>query len=397
MKIFGLDIRRIKKDEEQRSYYFNDALNFSSVYNRYSAMNVSAVYRAVEIISDSIAMLPIKVKTKEGQHHNVMEGHPVELAIYDKYGTISKFTLMKLLIQSVMLRGNGYALIERAEDGTVKAIKYIPSENVLINYNPLKPEQLFYQISGIKGRIEPVNMIHLVKNTYDGVNGISVLQFGARAIDLANNTENSANGFFENGCNLAGILTVQGQLTDKQKEDIRTSWGRAYSNGGSGLAVLQGNMSYQQVQMNSKDSQLLESRQFNVQDIARFFGISPTLLGDLSHSSYNTIEATQQQFLLHTLQPYIVMVEEEFNRKLLKPSEADLFIDLDETALLKSDKNALASYYGSLIDRGILCINEVRKELGYAPIDGGDRHIIAFTDISQNTINKEEIVDKDGE
>ena len=90
------------------------------------------------------------------------------------------------------------------------------------------------------------------------------------------------------------------------------------------------------------------------------------------------------------------MVEEEFNRKLLKPSEADLFIDLDETALLKSDKNALASYYGSLIDRGILCINEVRKELGYAPIDGGDRHIIAFTDINQNTINKEEIVDEDG-
>ena len=222
MKIFGLEIRRSKKDEEQRSYYFNDALNFSSVYNRYTAMNVSAVYRAVEIISDSIAMLPIKVKTKDGQHHNVMEGHPVELAIYDKYGTISKFTLMKLLIQSVMLRGNGYALIERAEDGTVKAIRYIPSENVLINYNPLKPEQLFYQISGIKGRIEPVNMIHLVKNTYDGVNGISVLQFGARAIDLANNTENSANGFFENGCNLAGILTVQGQLTDQQKEDIRT-------------------------------------------------------------------------------------------------------------------------------------------------------------------------------
>ena len=130
---------------------------------------------------------------------------------------------------------------------------------------------------------------------------------------------------------------------------------------------------------------------FNVQDIARFFGISPVLLGDLSHTSYNSIEATQNQFLLHTLNPYIVMCEEEFTRKLLKPSESNLSIDLDETALLKTDKTALASYYGSLLDKGVLSINEVRKELGYNNIEGGDSHTIAYSKIEDNTIetNKE--------
>jgi HK97 family phage portal protein len=187
---------------------------------------------------------------------------------------------------------------------------------------------------------------------------------------------------------LAGVLKVQGQLSAQQRQDIRNSWNQAYTGGGNGLAVLQGNMDYQPIQLSAADSQMLESRAFNVADISRFFGISPVLLGDLSHSGYNTIEATQNQFLLHTLQPYIVMIEQEFSRKLLKPSESNLSINLDETALLKTDKTALASYYGTLLDKGILCINEVRKELGYSNIEGGDKHLIAYTDITQNTINK---------
>jgi HK97 family phage portal protein len=294
---------------------------------------------------------------------------------------------MKLLIQSVILKGNGFAYIYRAKDGTVTNIRYVESKDVTINYNKNRDE-LYYNIPHISNkRIEPINVIHLIKNSYDGINGISVLSYAARSLGISNNTENSANSFFTNGCNLSGVLTVQGQLTQKQKDDIRSSWNQAYSNGGNGLAVLQGNMSYQPIQLSASDSQMLESRQFNVQDIARFFGISPVLLGDLSHSSYSTIEATQNQFLLHTLQPYITMVENEFNRKLLKPSESNLSINLDETALLKTDKTAQSTYYGTLIDKGILCINEVRKELGYSAIEGGDKHIIPFTDIAQNTIN----------
>lgn len=162
--------------------------------------------------------------------------------------------------------------------------------------------------------IEPINMLHLLKNSYDGISGISVLSYAARTIKTSSSTEQSAQSFFENGCNLSGILTVNGQVSAKQKEEIRSSWRQAYNNGGNGLAVIPGNMSYQAVQVNAADAQMLESRQYNVQDIARFFGISPVLLGDLSHASYSTIEAVQNEFLLHTLQPYITMIENEFNR-----------------------------------------------------------------------------------
>ena len=146
-------------------------------------------------------------------------------------------------------------------------------------------------------------------------------------------------------------------------------------------------MSYQPIQLNATDSQMLESRQYNVQDIARFFGISPVLLGDLSHNSYSTIEAVQEQFLLQTLQPYITMIEEEFTKKLFKENESDLEINLDETVILRTNKTAQASYYSTLLDKGILSINEVRKELGYSEIEGGDAHTIAYTDINQNKID----------
>lgn len=386
----GIFSRKKKEERECKLNYvqtYSDGLIFSEIENKYNSMNISAVYRAVEIISDSIAMLPVKVKKIDKMHKSELETHPLNYVFYNS--KLTKFNFMKLLIQSVLLKGNGFAYIHRAEDGTPTELQFLQSGDVLINYDKFKGT-LYYSCPLLtRKKIEAINMIHLVKNSYDGINGISVISYATRSIKLANNTENSANSFFTNGCNLSGVLTVQGQLTDQQKADIRSSWNQAYSKGGNGLAVLQGNMDYKPIQLSAAESQMLESRMFNVNDIARFFGISPVLLGDLTHSSYSTIEATQNQFLLHTLQPYITMCEEEFTRKLVKPSEKNIVINLDETALLKTDKQALSSYYGSLLDKGVLCVNEVRKELGYGEIEGGDKHMISFTKIEDNIINKD--------
>lgn len=379
------------KKQEKRDNTVNEpevysaALPFAQLYQQNSAQSLSAVYRATEIISDSIAMLPIKVKINNGIHKEELSSHTLYFAFDNNI--ISKFTLMKLLITDVILKGNGFAYIERVANGAVTGIRYCEPGTVTVNYNSVK-QTLSYKVSSIAGKIEPCNMIHLIKNTRDGVNGISVLNYAKRTISLANSTETAADNYFSNGCQPSGVLTVQGQLSSKQREDIRNSWNQIQGGTGGGLAVLQGNMNYQPISKSSSDSQMLETRQYNVQDIARFFGISPILLGDLTHSSFSTLEAVQNSFLLHTLQPYITMIEHEFNRKLLKPSEREnLEINLDETYLLKTDKTATASYYSTLIDKGILCINEARTELGYSEIEGGDKHVIPFTDINQNTIN----------
>lgn len=380
------------KEQEQRQLdyisTYGEALPFTQLMTNYSAMNISAVYRAVEIISDSVAMLPIQIKDKDATHNEEMQNHPLNIVF--NQNLLSRYNLIKLLVQSVLLKGNGFAYIHRAQDGTAIGLTFLEASDVTINYNKQKGE-LYYLCNIVSPKkIEPINMIHLVKNSYDGVNGLSVLSYAARSLKLAGNTENSANSFFTNGCNLSGVLTVQGQLNDKQREQIRNSWNQAYANGGNGLAILQGNMEYKPIQLNAADSQMLESRQFNVTDIARFFGISPVLLGDLTHTSFGTLEAVQQMFLLHTLQPYITLIEEEFTRKLFKSSEKNMYVNLDETAMLKTDKTALADYYTKLLEKGVLCVNEVRKELGYSNIEGGDKHLIAYTKIEDNVINKNE-------
>lgn len=392
-KLFGYEISKGEKrsatEEVQNFSPFSNMLSFGSYLDNSSAMCLSAVYRAVEIISDSIALLPVRVKINNSNHKEIVEQHPLNLLFKDGIRILDRYNFIKLLVQSVLLKGNGFAYIERGAGGTPKSLLFLESGDVTINYNKQKKELSYTCATASNRRIPPSDMIHLVKNSWDGINGVSVLSYARRIIDIANNTENSAKSFFSNGCNLAGIISVQGQLTEKQKQDIRANWQQTYNGSATNgclLGVMQGNMSYTPIQINASDAQMLESRQYNVQDIARFFGISPILLGDLSHSGYGAIEAMQQQFLLHTLQPYIVLIEQEFSRKLLSPSESNLEVNLDETVLLRTDKTAQADYYQKMLASGILCIDEVRKEMGLSEIGLTD-HVIPYTDVNANKLN----------
>lgn len=381
-----------KQKQEQRgldnpdayivSPYGNLGLTFGDMVRQRSTMSISAVYRCVELISDAVAMLPIRVK----DGNEVINNHSLYTVFSNRDNIIGKYNLIKLLIQSVLLRGNGFAYIERNGDGSVKNLRYIESGDVSIVYDKMK-NTLYYQCPTVSNkRIEPINMLHLRKNTYDGVNGISVISFADNSLKITKASEASAENFYSRGGNLSGVLTVQGQLNAQQRQDIITNWNTAYSGGGQGIAVLQGNMNYQAIQVNARDAQLIEARQYNVRDIARFFGVAPSMLGDNEGASYGSVEANQQAFILHTVMPYVAMVETEFNRKLLKGSENEFHVDLDETYLLRADKNATANYYSQMVNNGIMTRNEARRELGYSDVEGGDKLIMAYTKIDQNTI-----------
>lgn len=387
MKLFGINIgKRELKDavlETPTKTTSTGSLLFGNIFTSGSAMALSAVYRCVDLISDGVAIIPIIVMTKDGTKVN----HQLNTVFYNRNNRLTKYQFIKLLIQSVLLKGNGFAYIERNGDGSVKSLRFLESGDVTIQYNKMD-NSLFYISTVVNNkRIEPINMIHLVKNSYDGVTGISVISFAANSINNAKNTETSASNFFSKGCNLNGVLKVQSSLTPQQIKDIKEAWNTTYSGGTGGISVLQGNMDYQPVQVNANDAQLIESRQFNVVEICRFFGVSPMLLGNMSGGSqYGTLEAVQQDFVLHTILPFIVLLEEEFTRKLLKPSESDLRINFDESYILKSDKSNEANYYATLVEKGILTRNEAREKLGYKPYDGADKLVIPYTNINDNTI-----------
>lgn len=382
--------KRNKHKEERALTYYSDALNFNN-YSSFSAnyaMRLSAVYRAVELISDSIAMLPVYVQFEDenGFRTRYNEHSTNKLLNYQPNNLMTRYQFIKLLMIDVMLRGNGFAYIRRDEVGNAIELQYLRPDMVTINYNELTRE-LNYRCNTIQGVMEACNMIHLVKYSKDGINGISVLQNAKNTLALTADTEKQASNFFKSGCALSGILKVQGQLSDAQKQQIKSSWNSTYNGEASGLAVIQGNMDYQQISVNAADAQLLESRLFNVSDIARFFGLSPVLLGDLSKSSYSTLEQSQLQFLSQTLQPYITMIEQEFSRKIFRPSELNLSVNIDEKALIMTDKAALASYYVQLQQNGLMTPNEIRKELGLPAIENGDKTVMQAQYLQQQSNN----------
>ena len=161
---------------------------------------------------------------------------------------------------------------------------------------------------------------------------------------------------------------------------MKTSWQTAFSpttGQPNGVAVLEGNMDFKPITVNPSDSQLLETRQFNVIDVCRFFGVSPVKAFDLSKSSYSTVEATNLSFLTDTLSPLLEKIELEIERKLYKPSEKDsIDVRFDTSRLLRADKQSLASYYNTLFNIGVVSCNEIRKEIDLPYIEGGDSHFV---------------------
>ena len=372
------------KPEERASAVFGDYLlyNTASSYANNKAMLLSAVYRCVEVISDSIAQLPCepyridsdgcKIKFTKHPTYNLLNREPNQ--------NMSKFTFMKTMVVSMLLTGNAYALIERDERGNAKALYYIPTELVTILKPQTITDTISYSITGMKNVVEDCNMIHILNFTSDGYEGISTLAYARKTLGLAMDAEANAEGFFKGGANVAGLLKCNSPLTNKQKESLKSSWNSAF-NGSTGtpngIAVLDADLDFQSVTVNPSDAQLLETRQFNVVDICRFFGVSPVKAFDLSKSSYNTIEQMQLAFLTDTLQPLLEKIECEFQRKLYKPSEKDnITVRFSTAPLLRADKQSQANYYNTLFQMGVMTINEIRRELDLPHLENGDTSFV---------------------
>lgn len=293
------------------------------------------------------------------------------------------------MIDDMIMYGNAYAYIDRASDGTPLNLIYCEHGSVNHFYNQRKQEHYYTASFLRRGRIEPINMIHLYKNSRNGVEGVSLVDYAQNILKLAQSTDKAASKYYSNGCALQGALTIKGSRRGS-KESARQAFQETHGENGSGLVILDDDMTYTPISSNANDSQMLEARLFNVSEIARYFNISPVLIGDLSHSSYSTIEAANIEFVTHTLMPYVAMLEDEFNRKLVKPSERGIItIDFDETYLLKGDKTTTANYYKTMVSSGIMSINEARKQLGLNEVDGFDDLIIPYTKVEDNTINNE--------
>lgn len=366
-------------------------------YTPEAALTLSAVYRCVQVISDSVAQLPLepyKVDSKGGKRK--FKQHPSYWILNrEPNKRMSRFDFMKALVTSVLLKGNGYAYIKRDNSGNVEGLYFLNAENVsfVTGIDPVSATNPFQKIKYvhpfIDHEIEEVDMIHIKNFTYNGIWGVSTLHHAFRTLELAINSESHASGFFKSGGLPSGVLRSEGNLTDEQITDLRETWRQTFSpdfGEPNGVAVLSGEFTYTPITVNPADAQLLQTRQFNVIEICRFFGVSPTKCFDFTHSSYATVEATQNAFLTDTLAPLLEKIELEFERKLYKPSERDsIDVKFDVNALLRVDVNSMVNRHAKYYSIGVMSPNDIRADLDLPPIENGDNY---FTQVNTQTLDQ---------
>lgn len=386
----GIEIRRATKQETSRLTAWSYTGARPVLASRSKPMLLSTVYRCVDLISDSVAVLPLKTYLlDEGGFKKEYKTHPAYMILdLEPNEDMTRFVFFKTLMASVLLTGNGYAYIERDRNLNLLQLVYIPTSQVTIVYitdkNGIMRKR--YQVVGFKELVEPKDMIHVLNFSYDGIIGVSTLTHARQTLGIATKSEEHASGFFESGGAVSGILTVEGKRLDKgQKDQIYETWDERMSQHPNGIAVLEGNMKYQPITVSPKDSQLLESRQFNVVDICRFFSVSPVKAFDLSKSSYSTVEATQLQYLTDTALAVITKIEQEINRKVFLRSERGRIIaEFDTSAILRTDKAAQAAYWKDMFYVGAASPNEIRRENNLSRVDNGDK---VFVPVNTQTLD----------
>lgn len=247
-------------------------------------------------------------------------------------------------------------------------------------------------VTGMKQAVHQKDILHFMNYTDNGVYGISVLTYARRTLGIADGGEKSAENFYKSGSCTSGFLKFEGPSSGKQREEILSAWNQATggpNNGPNGIAVLPANVNYTQLSVDPADAQLLESREFSVIEICRFFGVSPWKCFDLTKSNYNNSEMAELSFLNDTLRPLLTKIETELETKLF-PGQTDYDIKFDVNEMLRTDQKSHAEYLTKMFNLGVLSPNEIRRELDMEEIEGGDIHVaqINLTSIKNlETIN----------
>ena len=295
-------------------------------------MQMSAVYACVRVLSEAVASMPLhfyRYNDTGGKEKAI--GHPLYTILHDEPNPeMTAFSFRETLMTHLLLYGNGYAQILRDRRGQVVGLYPLMPDRMLVDRN--ERGQIFYQYRRSVSDaytmkkdatviLMPEEMFHVPGLGFDGLVGYSPIAMAKQAIGMGLACEEYGASFYQNGAQPGGVLLHPG--TVKNPERIRESWNAIYQGAGNAhkIAILEENMQYKPITINPQEAQFLETRKFQIEEIARIFRVPLHLVGDLDKSSYSNIEQQSLEFVKYTLSPWIVRWEQAIHRSLLLPSE----------------------------------------------------------------------------
>lgn len=344
--------------------------------NETNAFTVAAFFSAVTLIAGDAASLPLMLlKRLPGGGKERFISHPLFRLLHDQPNSeMGSMQFRETLLLHALATGNAYAEIERDVSGRPYALWPLLPHNV----TPFRTEagRLQYRIRGGTGAeiiLEAADVVHLRGPGPDGIHGYSTAALAREALGLSLAAERFGGKYFSNGAHLGGALSTP--LVGKAIEHLRESIDSLH--GGIDKAhkflLLEGNTSYTPFGTSPRDSQFVELRTHQIREVARFFKIPPSKLGDLSDSNYSTVEQQNLDYFTSCLRPWLTRVEEEFTSKLINPVERQQqVIEHVTEGFLVGDHAARSEFYASGLAHGWLTPNEVRARENLPPIEGGD-------------------------
>ena len=361
------------------------------------AMKISTVNRCVEVLSNSMAVLPIYIMNERTKAR--LTAHKLSKVLWDRANeAMTSFDLWKLTGANEVLRGNGYCWIFRDNSsGYVRELIPLPPDYVTPWIDP--DGHLWYlfshPVTGMLYRLRPDNVLHYKAFSEDGIKGISVLRRASMTLDTAQAAQQYENRTWRSGGQPSGILTTDSDLgasvdvlqpdgtTVKMdpKEVLRKSWEAAHSGPQNAMrvAVLDLGLKYQPISMTNSDAQFVESNEIRVADVCRFFGVPPHLVY-AGKQSYASNEQNSIEYVNYTLLPYETQWHQEDTYKLLLPGEraAGLRIKRELKVFLRGDTAAQAAFYRVMKEIGALNSDEIRALEDMGKIPGGDQYYASW-------------------
>lgn len=344
--------------------------------NEKQAFRLSPVFACFKIISEDLSKIPLSVYQRMPDFSiRLAPEHRVHSLIHDEPNEImTAVTFRGALITSALAFGNAYAFIQRDRAARVIGLHLLPSEKTSAIF--VNGEFLFATTATDNGQvklIDPENVLHLVGLTMDGITGYSPVTTCKNAIGIGLASEKFAAQFFGNGARATGVLTHPAHLEAEAYENLKKSV-REWATGENALRpiILEEGLKWEQITINPNDGQVLETRKFQVEEIARLYRVPLHKLGELSRSTNNNIEHQGIEHNQDALQPWAVKLEQEINRKLLGGS---YFCEHDFSELERGDSASVAAGIQALRNIGIYSTNDSLRKLRMNPIsaeDGGD-------------------------
>lgn len=386
-----------KSRDKPQNYYIGTDFRYlfgpstsGKLVNEFTAMQTTAVYACVRILAETLAALPLQMYCYTATGKERVYNHPLYHLLHDEPNPeMTSFIFRETLMSHLLIWGNAYAQIIRDRLGRVQGLYPLRPDKISVCRDSQgKIFYLYTKTSDENPNIRPYGQVALQKEEvlhipglgFDGLVGYSPIAMARNAVGMTMACEEYGASFFANGASPSGVLEHPGVLKDPSK--VRDSWNAVYQGSGNAhkVAVLEEGMKYQQIGIPPEEAQFLETRKFQLDEIARLYRIPPHMIGDLEKSSFNNIEQQSMEFVKYTLDPWVIRWEQAMQKALFLPEEKkQYFLKFNVNGLMRGDYESRMTGYSIGRQNGWLSANDIREMEDMNPVpdeEGGNLYLV---------------------